>query len=327
MKYITQVPTANQLKTMSFVDKYMEVKEVYKNNPYLSIETITPQDAIYLLNNMHRNRTIKPKNLLIARTMLKQHGWVYGVETIKISLDGLLLDGQHRLTALSELGIIAHNVEIAWNVPKETMHLIDRGVSKSDADIFTIFGYTHAKAITAVVKSLIFGNKLKRTQKSIKEASLDRHAFPTSKGHLALTTEQQESFYNLHRDYIDPILDTFNGYKSKGISFPLLIMGVLVRALKGNYCSIENIDDFLSIYFNAEELGFTPECNQPFLLRKTLLSSTDRHGQRAITLKYKQLQKSFQYFLEKKPLSSALLAPSALFEYEIYPVPDFDFKD
>lgn len=311
----------------SILDRYYEIKSQYQDQFVVTYkETLSTEDAQYLLNNMHRNRNIKAKNITIVKSKLMEEGWIEP-SAISISTDGLLLDGQHRLSALIDTGLNTTNAIIYWNVLPKRMHDLDTGSSRTEKDIFKILGYSYSSVIKSIVDGLLLGNKLKYTAKNRKNGLLDQKDFPSPNGNnVAIPTKKYEEFYNLHQDSIDSVLKSFYGEKSTGFSFPIVTLSGLVRAIHGGYCSIDDIQEFLHTYFNPEE-GFLKNKNQPFILQKVLTKNIEKQGSNAKLLKYQQVEKAFSYFLEERPLPENGLNSSAIQSSELFPCPDFDFKE
>jgi hypothetical protein len=53
----------NNSPTCFIEEKLNTIKKEHQDNPFVSIETLTPEDANYLLNHMHKNRKPRRVNL------------------------------------------------------------------------------------------------------------------------------------------------------------------------------------------------------------------------------------------------------------------------
>lgn len=122
---------------------------------------ITPQQAKIWLGNNFNNRNISPTRVRNLAQQIKKGLWQLNGETIKISKDDTLLDGQHRLHAIIEAGKTIETY-VCIGADKETFKTIDTGKSRGGADILSIAGFPNAIALTASVriyKALIDGYK------------------------------------------------------------------------------------------------------------------------------------------------------------------------
>lgn len=314
-------------KEISVYERFLQFKKTHGDNEFVSIEHLSNVDAQYLLENMHKNRKPRPANLAKIRRSLIEKGWTYP-SFLVVSKTGKLLDGQHRLICLSEMTDIRVSFVVAWNADEEAMYHIDTGVSRSVTDVFEILDYSKAKYINILVKSVLFGNCLPSRKQTLENALLSKtdYDYKFTNNSLNVPVQTIEIFYRKHQFYIDSVVDLFCSYKKRKV-FPASLLGVFVRALKENYCTIDDIRRFLELYYTPE-IGYIREENQPFLLSQQLESLKDRHSYDADKRKYKIFEKSLNYFLSKKELKPAQLSERSVEKQpELFPVPEFDFKE
>lgn len=126
-----------------------------ENQMNYNLEVITPEIAAQLLATNPNNR---PLSLLTVRKYaedMRGGRWEQNGQTIVISSEGILLDGQHRLTALTSA-----NISIAFlvvrNVQPESFSTIDNGKMRSTGDILFIKGVKYSKNVAAAAR-LDFG--------------------------------------------------------------------------------------------------------------------------------------------------------------------------
>lgn len=312
-----------------FVEERLNtIKKEQGDNPFVSIETLTPEDANYLLNHMHKNRKPRRVNLKKIKRSLEEKGWTYP-SFLSISTEGELLDGQHRMICLKEATDISASFVIAWNAPPEAMYHIDTGASRSVTDVFEILNYSNAKYINILIRSVLIGNNLSLSKHDIARAKLSRKEFNYNTGNLScdIPIQHLEIFYLKHKEVFDMVIDTFKATSQRRKTFPVLAIGGFIRALKGNYCTIGAINEFLNIYFNLEK-GYESTQNQPFVLGKMFESIKEKQSKEIAIVRYKMLEKSFSYFLDNRELNYKQMYPSVLStQHELFPVPEFDFKE
>jgi len=117
-------------------------------------EKIDPQLATYMLENMIANRRVNKARVTAYTEDMLSGGWVNNGETIKMSPDGKLVDGQHRLYAVIASGCTIE-FTVAYNVPLDMVPTIDAGRPRSINDYLTMTGGENSIAITAAVRMIV----------------------------------------------------------------------------------------------------------------------------------------------------------------------------
>jgi len=119
------------------------------NAPFSAIMTITPEDARKILGNNPDNRTINHTLVKTIANDISFGMWSLNGESIIISKDGELNDGQHRL-----LAVILANHPIETNVffgaERKSRMTVDMGKPRTVANLLSmdnIPNYNHASAI------------------------------------------------------------------------------------------------------------------------------------------------------------------------------------
>ena len=97
-------------------------------------------------------RTLNPRKVRHFARQIREGNFYFDVaETLRISPEGYLLNGQHRLEAQQMVGI-AIVMLVQYNVPKEYMLYMDEGSRRTAADALTIRGVANASHMAAAVK-------------------------------------------------------------------------------------------------------------------------------------------------------------------------------
>ena len=110
-----------------------------KNPLDIQLVTITPEMAEEMLKRNIANRKVNQANVnRIAADMATGNYRING-ETIKISSNGEILDGQHRLLACIKSGVPFKSY-IVYNVEREAIGTIDMGKGRSVADSLNVMG-------------------------------------------------------------------------------------------------------------------------------------------------------------------------------------------
>lgn len=119
-------------------------------------ELITPQRARQLLDSNAENQRLPKKNKIpqYARDMAAGNWHANTGETIKVDVDGRVLDGQNRLRAVIMADTSIY-FDIAYDVPTDAMQVIDTGVSRTAADVLRIAGAASRFRSAAIVRWVI----------------------------------------------------------------------------------------------------------------------------------------------------------------------------
>lgn len=117
------------------------------------IETVTPELAREWLSNNGINRPLKHWRVRAITNDIKADKWALNGETIIISAEGKLLNGQHRATAISKADKAVPTL-VVYGVPDDLMPTIDQGVQRSHGDVFGIQGIKYPRLSATVARLL-----------------------------------------------------------------------------------------------------------------------------------------------------------------------------
>ncbi|MGP3708532.1 hypothetical protein [Gordonia paraffinivorans] len=110
--------------------------------PTASIIYVDPQMARRVLAKNTRNRPIQEAHVRRLMNEMTSGRWQYNGEAIKWSVDDVLLDGQHRLTALSRMDDYFPAIPflVVRNLPADAQNTMDQGRTRAAADQLVIDG-------------------------------------------------------------------------------------------------------------------------------------------------------------------------------------------
>lgn len=118
------------------------------------IREIGPQEAAALLAMNTRNRPLDKRRAARMAEAIKRGEWALNGDTIRVSVSGVLLDGQHRLTAILMSGMSVPTL-VVEGLPDEIFKSIDVDkTTRKASDILAIRGvknYTTTSAIARLV--------------------------------------------------------------------------------------------------------------------------------------------------------------------------------
>jgi hypothetical protein len=121
--------------------------------PSVATELITPPVARAILEANTRNRPLRPGRVTQLASAIKRGEWKLNGETLKLAVDGTLIDGQHRLSAVLEAEAPIETL-VMRDLPIEAQDTVDTGRKRRLADILKIEGYSDSHALAAGINML-----------------------------------------------------------------------------------------------------------------------------------------------------------------------------
>lgn len=138
---------------------------------------VTPAIAEELLSKNEGNRKVRNTTVAFYVDQMRRGQWKEDTgEPIKISPDGRILDGQHRLLAVVSYGegIYFH---VATNIPEDNFDVLDTGLKRAASDSLQIVGIPNSAAVAGAVKNwFVLGTKSntgKRSNASVQLTTKD----------------------------------------------------------------------------------------------------------------------------------------------------------
>ena len=131
-------------------------------NEIVSIERIDKKKADSILQNNTMNRKIVRANVDFIKSEITSGNFALNGSSIVISEEGILIDGQHRLLAISELDTVV-NMVVVRNAKKEVFATIDCGKIRTAGDVISSEKMPYANAMASAIKRIIeeFSSKRK----------------------------------------------------------------------------------------------------------------------------------------------------------------------
>jgi hypothetical protein len=128
----------------------------------VSVKTVTPRMAQQLLDANDHNRRVRPHLVDEYARDMSAGRWDTNGETIKISDEGVLLDGQHRLAAVVKADVSVEMV-VVENLPEVMQETVDTGAKRMTSDVLTLRGESNTPILAAIAKKVMIfvrtGNK------------------------------------------------------------------------------------------------------------------------------------------------------------------------
>lgn len=107
----------------------------------------------YLKFNVH-NRPLSEKKIMQLAADMEAGRWQFNGEAIKFSLDGSLLDGQHRLHAVSLCGVPVEML-VVRGLPAESQSTMDQGLRRSASDQLNLAGIHSTNSDASAIKTFM----------------------------------------------------------------------------------------------------------------------------------------------------------------------------
>tara|TARA_R100000315_G_C5232134_1_gene143195 strand:- start:883 stop:1845 length:963 start_codon:yes stop_codon:yes gene_type:complete len=115
---------------------------------------ITPTDAKLLLETNSMNRSIKRASTQKMERAQMDFNWVYTGDVIQLDHRGVLLNGQHRLTAAVNVGMTL-TIPVVSGLPTEFFYFMDISKPRSTNDALGIYGIK-SPSVTGKVITLLW---------------------------------------------------------------------------------------------------------------------------------------------------------------------------
>lgn len=115
-------------------------------------------EADRLLGMNTSNRPISRSNVETIKRAMLSGEWIENGESIKISYDGILLDGQHRLIAVSETNSKIMSLVVS-GLPKDAFTTIDIGKTRGAGDMLALKGVRNYNHVSAAARLYMIWKK------------------------------------------------------------------------------------------------------------------------------------------------------------------------
>lgn len=122
------------------------------NDPVFETVDVTPEMAEEWLEVNHNNRPMKTNSIRQMARDMREGRFRLNGETIKFDAEGVLIDGQNRLSALALAGVPVR-LSIASGLQPETQLTMDTGSKRNVADALLFRGVAVDRSYAAVVAS------------------------------------------------------------------------------------------------------------------------------------------------------------------------------
>jgi hypothetical protein len=262
-------------------------------NPYHLVMDVTPDIAFRWLEGNTHNRPVNPLHVQRLAREMNAGRWRLTHQGIAFDVNGLLIDGQHRLWAVMEADMPVV-MRVFFNEPAENRHVLDTGDRRSNLDILTITGHVGEVNATllATLRAMLAG--------------LTHHLTRRSPG-------DEAEMLTRHRSAVEFAVEHCRTAPAKGIATSH-IRAVIARAhYSADHAQLAHFCDVLRTGLPAEENDRVILVLRDFLIQ-THPSSHSEAGRR---LRYAKTQWALVAFLDGR--QPKRLCGS---NEELFPLPD-----
>jgi hypothetical protein len=117
------------------------------------VQTISPQRAGELLGANTSNRPLSKPVVRAFAEAMRRGEWVVTHQGIAFDVNGVLIDGQHRLAAIVEADLPVE-MTVFTEVAEGTFDVLDTGKRRNAADVLAIEGEKSATMLAAMVRTV-----------------------------------------------------------------------------------------------------------------------------------------------------------------------------
>jgi hypothetical protein len=121
--------------------------------PHVEIATVTPEMAADMLAHNTHNRSLRNNRVTQLADTMRRGEWGLSPDAIMFDTQGVLRNGQHRISAVVEANTSAQFI-ILTGVPPRNQEITDIGLTRRLADILRLRGETQSASIAAALVAL-----------------------------------------------------------------------------------------------------------------------------------------------------------------------------
>lgn len=257
----------------------------WKKIKTFDLVTVTPELAEDLLRLNTQNRPMKNNVIERYSNDMKAGKFFFTGESIKISRDGVLLDGQHRLISVVNTRVpIKTNIQTGLDPAIFTV--LDTGSLRSFSDILALKDYKYYNSLPAVSKFI-----------TLIEAG---NGFGNLTGkHLRGNEAMLALVQTLDKELLEESCKlAFDFKRTKFIEYTLIVAFLYVLTTKGRS---QDAQDFLQLLSTGDGLGSSSN-SAVWLLRNRLIENLTSSTRLTLDAKYFLLASCWNAYVKQKPM-------------------------
>lgn len=254
---------------------------------HIQFETITPGKAAEILRfsqaNGFTNREESRASIKKYSTDMKEGRWQTTGDSIKITSEGILIDGYHRLKAVIESGVPLF-CAVAMGIQKKSYEVIDSGKRRTVADTLYVDGYkNYTKYLPEAARALYY--------------FINKKQYPQSR---------QSSPKDLGLEIVRFVLDIYGDEMTEAACYYASHKGLVTSSVHIVLCTCFNqVDKALAYdFYERIHIGDNMEKDDPRLRVRNILLSHRRSRTTKIERSYEAalIVMAWNYFIQNKKI-------------------------
>jgi hypothetical protein len=117
------------------------------------VQTVSPKKAAQMLEANTRNRPLSKPVVKAFAEAMRRGDWMVTHQGIAFDINGVLIDGQHRLAAIVEADVPVA-VTVFTEVPEGTFDVLDTGKRRKAADVLAMDGEKSTTMLAAMIRAV-----------------------------------------------------------------------------------------------------------------------------------------------------------------------------
>lgn len=187
------------------VQWFNECVERGKRESFSESALVTPGLAAELLKRNPDNRNIRPTKVGHYATDMRAGKWAFNGEPIVISKEGLLNDGQHRLTAIIDANTPV-TMLFVFGISREARLTVDQGAARGAGDYLGMSGIEYANHCSTIARLVLAieredGQRLYRESEVTNAEILQREQSDPA---IAEAAHYASTVYRYSRSFVAP---------------------------------------------------------------------------------------------------------------------------
>ncbi|MBT1162858.1 hypothetical protein [Bifidobacterium sp. SO1] len=170
--------------------------------------TITPQMARQMLGHNENNRNVSKQRVNQLATEMKRGAWRVNGDSIRFSVPGRLLDGQHRLLACIQANV-PFQTFVVRGLPDKVQETMDTGKPRTMGNIMQIRGESDTVRVASVLRAVYLTEQLgleAGASNNITPSRIEQLEFFDQTPQIRDLTQAGVSFYRASNKLLSPAM-------------------------------------------------------------------------------------------------------------------------
>lgn len=219
----------------------------------IEIKKIGKKEALDILKNNKNNRRVTRANVDFIKDEMQNGRFLVNGATIVISEDGELLDGQHRLIAISETDL-EFDLIFVLNANKNVFSTIDTGRNRKAGDVLSVAGVKNYNNIASATKKIM--------------SEFDTNRKLSDSGSIKSSNSEVLDYYKKHKDEIQEAVEFSHLLYNRHIKIITVSNAAAMIVLFSREDSRKS-KSFIREVFTGEKEGYS---NAALTLRQRLIN-------------------------------------------------------